>query len=346
MPLPSVTPLPTAPSRSDDSDTFVTRADAFLGALGNFATELNALGAAIVVANAAANYNSTSTTSQAITTGSVTLTVDSGKLYAVGQYVIASSASGPTNYMSGIVTAYNATTGALTFTASVAGGSGTKTDWNVSLSGVQGAAGPSGGAGTFLELAGGTMTGPLVTLASAAGGAGFNLPPGAAPTAPVNGDLWTTAAGIFARIAGATLDLLSKAGGVMTGALTLFNGSTIEDSGGTGYSLGYLGAPLNAQNGNYTLALADIGKRIYSKNTGAQAITIPTNAAVAFAVDDTMVPIVNRGTTALTIVPAGGVTLERAGTTDTGTRTLAAKGVAFLQKVETNIWMISGVGLT
>jgi hypothetical protein len=63
---------------------------------------------------------------------------------------------------------------------------------------------------------------------------------------------------------------------------------------------------------------------------------------VAFPVDDTMIPIVNRGTTALTIVPAGGVTLERAGTTDTGTRTLAAKGVAFLQKVETNIWMISG----
>jgi hypothetical protein len=141
--------------------------------------------------------------------------------------------------------------------------------------------------------------------------------------------------------------VLFKSGGTMTGALALFNGSTVKDSGGNAYSLGYLGAPLNAQNGNYTLALTDIGKRIYSKNTGAQAITIPANATVAFPVDDTMIPIVNRGTTALTIVPAGGVTLERAGTTsDTGTRTLAAKGVAFLQKVETNIWMISDRGLS
>jgi hypothetical protein len=45
--------------------------------------------AGIVVENSAANYNSTSTTSLAIGTGSKSLTVDTGKLYAVGQFVIA-----------------------------------------------------------------------------------------------------------------------------------------------------------------------------------------------------------------------------------------------------------------
>lgn len=48
--------------------------------------------------------------------------------------------------------------------------------------------------------------------ASAAGGARLNLAPGVAPTAPVNGDLWTTSTGVFARLNGATVDLTSTAG--------------------------------------------------------------------------------------------------------------------------------------
>lgn len=58
---------------------------------------------------------------------------------------------------------------------------------------------------TCVVTTGSTMTGELVTAASAAGGAGFNLPPGTAPTSPVNGDLWTTSGGLFARVAGATV---------------------------------------------------------------------------------------------------------------------------------------------
>lgn len=58
-----------------------------------------------------------------------------------------------------------------------------------------------------LLTTGGTMTGPLVTAASIAGTAGLNLPPGTAPTSPINGDLWTTTGGIFVRINGATVAL-------------------------------------------------------------------------------------------------------------------------------------------
>lgn len=61
------------------------------------------------------------------------------------------------------------------------------------------------GALTYLSKSGGTMTGGLVTAASVAAGAGINVPPGTAPTTPANGDLWTTSAGVFARVAGATL---------------------------------------------------------------------------------------------------------------------------------------------
>jgi hypothetical protein len=46
--------------------------------------------------------------------------------------------------------------------------------------------------------------GLVLTAASAVGGAGLNLPHGAAPTTPVNGDIWTTTAGVFAYVNGVT----------------------------------------------------------------------------------------------------------------------------------------------
>lgn len=49
------------------------------------------------------------------------------------------------------------------------------------------------------------MTGEIITAASATANAGFNLPHGTAPSSPVNGDLWTTTAGVYARINGTTV---------------------------------------------------------------------------------------------------------------------------------------------
>jgi hypothetical protein len=49
-----------------------------------------------------------------------------------------------------------------------------------------------------------TLTAKLTTLASATSGAGLNLPHGAAPTSPVNGDFWSTTGGIYGRVNGAT----------------------------------------------------------------------------------------------------------------------------------------------
>jgi len=49
----------------------------------------------------------------------------------------------------------------------------------------------------------------VVGASSAAGGAGLNVPHGVAPTTPVNGDMWTTTAGLFVRINGATVGPLT-----------------------------------------------------------------------------------------------------------------------------------------
>jgi len=54
---------------------------------------------------------------------------------------------------------------------------------------------------------------PLTTTASTTSAAGLNIAEGAAPTVPVDGDVWVTAAGAFnARLNGATVDLSATGG--------------------------------------------------------------------------------------------------------------------------------------
>lgn len=51
----------------------------------------------------------------------------------------------------------------------------------------------------------------LVTVASGSGAAGLNIPAGSAPASPADGDVWTTTAGIYVRINGATVGPLAIA---------------------------------------------------------------------------------------------------------------------------------------
>lgn len=81
-----------------------------------------------------AGYGGTSTTSFSIGTGSKAFTTQAGLAYVVGSRVRASSAAAPTvDYMEGVVTGYASTT--LTATIDRAVGSGTHTDWNLSIAG-------------------------------------------------------------------------------------------------------------------------------------------------------------------------------------------------------------------
>jgi hypothetical protein len=158
-----ITPLPTAPSRADPAN-FPARADAFLGALGTFGTQLNAAAtnaynnaveadqdasaadshriAAAASASAAAASALTavnapgsqgiSTTSHDISTGSKTFTTQSGKSWIVGQWVLVSNSAAAANYMVGYITAYSGTS--LTVQVENTAGSGTGVaTWNISL---------------------------------------------------------------------------------------------------------------------------------------------------------------------------------------------------------------------
>ncbi len=81
-----------------------------------------------------ATTNSTSLTSLAIATGSKSLTLaESGKAYAIGQYVIIASTATPANNMIGQVTAFSGTS--LVVNVTTINGSGTVASWSVSVTG-------------------------------------------------------------------------------------------------------------------------------------------------------------------------------------------------------------------
>ncbi|MEN6619982.1 MAG: hypothetical protein ABFD50_00305 [Smithella sp.] len=125
----AITALPAAPSRQSPSD-FSPKADALLGALATLVTEINAVAAALNLISVEA----TSTTSLTIGTGSQSLTVDTGKSFLPGQSVKIARTSSPSNWMHGDVTSYNSGTGALVVNVTNTLGSGTYTDWTITLS--------------------------------------------------------------------------------------------------------------------------------------------------------------------------------------------------------------------
>jgi hypothetical protein len=91
-------------------------------------------------------YATTSKTSLAlVASGSVTLTVETGLKYSVGQVAII--ANDTTHYMIGTVSSYSSTTGQLSVSISSKVGTGTFTSWTVNLNGAAGPAGATGPAG-------------------------------------------------------------------------------------------------------------------------------------------------------------------------------------------------------
>jgi uncharacterized protein (DUF2147 family) len=108
----------------------------------------------------------------------------------------------------------------------------------------------------------------------------------------------------------------------------------------------YTGIPQVQQNGNYTPVLSDAGKHVYSKNTGAQSITLPLNASVAYPIG-TSLTIVNNGTTNISFTTTGLVVYKAGANLAWATGgTLLPRGLCSWLKVEANTWFVSGSGLS
>jgi hypothetical protein len=108
-------------------------------------------------------------------------------------------------------------------------------------------------------------------------------------------------------------------------------------------AIGYVGLPqviLNSE--NLTLNATHAGNHIYVTGS-SQTITIPANSSVPFEIGTT-IAIINANLTSSIAITTD--TLRLAGTATTGTRTLAAYGMATLIKVASTTWIASGNGLT
>ncbi|QBP05806.1 hypothetical protein [Synechococcus phage S-B28] len=97
--------------------------------------------------------------------------------------------------------------------------------------------------------------------------------------------------------------------------------------------------PQNAKTAAYTLVATDAGKHI-SITTGG--VTVPSGV---FAVGDA-VSIYNNSGSDQTITQGASVTIRLPGTSLTGNRTLLQYGVCTLLCVSSNVFVISGSGLT
>ena len=120
------------------------------------------------------------------------------------------------------------------------------------------------GTGTFVSS--GTIVAPAATSSIAS----LNAPHGVAPTAPVNGDLWTTTAGFFARVNGATASLAGSNTGDQTITLT-------GDVTGSGTGSFATAIAANAVSNAKLATMATL--TIKGNNTGGAAAPIDLTAA-------------------------------------------------------------------
>jgi hypothetical protein len=121
------------------------------------------------------------------------------------------------------------------------------------------------------------------------------------------------------------------------------SGCTVDGTNAVGFRT----IPQNSKSAAYTLVLADSGKHILhpSADTTARTFTIPANSSVAFPIGTAVTFINQNGAGVVTIaITTDTMRLSPAGTT--GSRTLAANGIATAIKITSTEWIISGTGLT
>ena len=132
---------------------------------------------------------------------------------------------------------------------------------------------------------------------------------------------------------------------VRSGSIVTLDGSPVSFPDGIDYTeFGTI--PQRILNADGTLLLSDAGKHIFhaAEDTNARTWTIPANSSVAFEIGH-VITFVNEPGAGTIIIAIDTDTMWLAGSSTTGSRTLAAGGMATAMKVTSTKWIISGAGL-
>jgi hypothetical protein len=155
-------------------------------------------------------------------------------------------------------------------------------------------------------LSGATFTGSIIAPAATTSITSIRLPHGTAPTAPTNGDVWTTTTGIFARINGVT----SAVSGTNTGDQTITLTGDVTGSGSASFATTLANTAVTA--GSYGSATAVGTFTVDAKGRLTSASN--TNIALAASAITSGTLAVARGGTNLTATPTNGQLLIGNGT--------------------------------
>lgn len=142
---------------------------------------------------------------------------------------------------------------------------------------------------------------------------------------------------------GATDNRALRADG--TGGATLQGSNLTIPDDAASTEVGYLNIPQNSQSANYTTVMADRGKHIHHPvgDDNPRTYTIDSNADVSYPIG-TAITFTNKIN--VVTIAIDGDTLTWVEDGSTGSRTLAAPGMATALKVASTEWFIGGTGLS
>lgn len=118
-----------------------------------------------------------------------------------------------------------------------------------------------------------TFSGKITTAASTSGSAGFNLPHGSAPTAPTDGDIWSTTTSLFSRINGSTKTIAFLDSNISGSAATLTTGRTIAMTGDVSWTSASFDGSGNVT-GTSTLATVNSNTGSFGSGTAIPVLTV------------------------------------------------------------------------
>jgi hypothetical protein len=194
----------------------------------------------------------------------------------------------------------------------------------------------------------GTVTGVTATAPVASTGGATPVISMAEATVSVDGYMTavqaTKLAGIAAGATANTGDMTLAGVQIPTNKTIHGDTNTITADGIN--AVGFRHIPQISKSVAYTLVLTDAGKHILhpSADTTARIFTIPANASVAFPIG-AAITFVNQASAGVMTIAITSDVMRLAGAGTTGSRTLAANGVATAIKLTATEWIISGSGL-